>query len=84
MPRSSKRYLNNLWIARKEAGLSQKAVARFLGHKSTSVISEYENGRLLPCLRNALLLEMKYKKPLAYLYLPLCRQLQAEIDATGA
>jgi len=84
MPRRPHRQLNYLWIARKEAGLSQKAVARFLGHKSTSIISEYENGRLLPNLRNALKLEMKYKKPLAYLYSQLCRELEAEILATGA
>ncbi len=32
--------LNYLWIARKQVGLAQKSVARLLGHKTTSVITE--------------------------------------------
>lgn len=54
--------LNNLWISRKHAGLRQKSVARLLGHKSTSVISEYETGKLLPSLSTALKLAVVYNR----------------------
>jgi transcriptional regulator with XRE-family HTH domain len=57
-----------LWIARKRAGYPQKVVARLLGNRSLSIVSEYERGRKLPSLRTALKLELMYKTPLAQLY----------------
>jgi hypothetical protein len=58
MRQSCHHYLNNLWIARKHIGLAQKSVARLLGHRTTSAISEYETGRLLLNLKTALKLLM--------------------------
>ena len=73
--------LNNLWIARKPAGLRQKSVARLLGHKSTSIISEYETGRLLPSLPTALKLAVVYNRSVTELYPSLYGQVQQEIEA---
>jgi len=71
---------NYLWIARKKAGLGQKSVARLLGYKSISPVSEYETGRLLPSLRTALKLAALYNVPVAQLYRPLYREVEAEIE----
>ena len=72
---------NRLWIARKTIGLGQKNVARLLGHKSLSPISEYETGRLLPNLRTALKLAVIYKTPIADLYVELYREVEDEVAA---
>ena len=73
--------LNRLWIARKRLGLGQKSVARLLGHKSTSPISEYETGRLLPNLRTALKLAVIYHTALPDLYITLQRQIEEEVES---
>ena len=73
---------NNLWIARQHAGLGQKTVARLLGHKSRSVISEYENGRLLPSLETALRLSVVYDRSLSDLYPELYKQILQETEAS--
>ena|SRR5258708_31894819 len=73
---------NRLWIARKKAALGQKVVARLLGHRSTSPVSEYETGRLLPSLRTALKLAFIYNTPIAELYPALAREIADEIDST--
>ncbi len=80
MPKQSTRKLNNLWIFRKHVGLAQKSVAKLLGHRSTSVISEYENGRLLPSLSTALRLAVVYNRPITELYPDLYRQIQEEVQ----
>jgi DNA-binding XRE family transcriptional regulator len=72
---------NMLWISRKQSGLAQKSVARFLGHKTTSVISEYENGKLLPNIRTALKLCAIYNKSLRDLYPTLYNEVQEQISA---
>ena len=59
---------NGLWMARQQAGLRQKSVARLLGHKSTSMISEYETGKLLPSLPTALKLAAIYNRSIGDLY----------------
>ena len=60
--------LNKLWIARQKAGLRQKSVARLLGYKSISPISEYETGTVLPSLSTAFKLALIYNTPLSELY----------------
>jgi DNA-binding XRE family transcriptional regulator len=60
--------LNSLWMARQQAGLRQKSVARLLGHRSTSIISEYETGKLLPSLPTALKLAAIYDCNIRDLY----------------
>jgi transcriptional regulator with XRE-family HTH domain len=71
---------NRLWIARHRSGLGQKTVARLLGHKSTSTISEYETGRLLPSLPTAMRLAAVYGRPITELYPDLYRAIQEEIQ----
>jgi DNA-binding XRE family transcriptional regulator len=81
MQRRRNLQLNNLWISRKHVGLGQKTVARLLGHKSTSVISEYETGKLLPSLSTALKLAVVYNRPVADLYPSLYGQVREEVEA---
>jgi transcriptional regulator with XRE-family HTH domain len=76
--------LNNLWISRKRAGLAQKSVARLLGHRSSSVISEYEAGKLLPSLPNLLKLAVAYNRPITELYPAHYQQAQAEVESCRA
>jgi DNA-binding XRE family transcriptional regulator len=75
------RHRNLLWISRKKAGLGQKTVARMLGYKSTSPVSEYETGRLLPGLRTAFKLAILLDRPIKELYAPLYKEVEAEIQA---
>lgn len=81
MRRPRYHHLNTLWISRKKVGLGQKSVARLLGHKTTSAISEYETGRILPNLRTALKLAAIYRTPVADLYASLYGEIESEIDA---
>jgi len=81
MQRPRHQNLNRLWIARKKAGMGQKSVARLLGHKSTSPISEYETGRLLPNLHTAFKLAVIYKTPVSDLYAPLYGQTEEEVES---
>lgn len=55
-------------------------MARLLGIKSKSPISEYETGRLLPNLRTALKLSAIYGVALNELYGPLYREVQEEVE----
>lgn len=82
MQRRISQHENRLWIARKKSGLRQKVVARLLGHKSKSPISEYENGRLLPSLRTAFKLAIIYQVSLQDLYGSLYDQVKDEIEAS--
>jgi transcriptional regulator with XRE-family HTH domain len=74
------RNLNRLWIARKKMGLAQKSVARLLGYKSISPISEYETGRLIPSLRTAFKFSILYNCALPDLYALLYREIEDEIN----
>jgi transcriptional regulator with XRE-family HTH domain len=72
---------NNLWTFRKQNGLSQKRVAYFLGHKTSSQLSHYERGAKHPNLINALKLEIIYHTPVTFLFDDLHRELKEEIEA---
>src|SRR6266487_1368703 len=72
---------NKLWIARKKAGLKQKSVARLMGCKGTSPISEYETGRMLPSLSAALRLSIIYNTPLPELYAALYAEMEQEVSS---
>ncbi len=72
---------NNLWTFRRQNGLSQKRVAYFLGHKTSSQLSHYERGVKHPNLVNTLKLEIIYHTPVAFLFDGLYRKLKEEIEA---
>jgi DNA-binding XRE family transcriptional regulator len=76
-------YLNGLWLARKKVGLGQKNVARLLGHKTITAVSEYETGRLLPSLKTARKLAAIYRTPVCNLYAPLYGQIEQEVADAG-
>ncbi len=71
--------LNNLWAYRKKTGLSQKSVAFYLGQKTASQLSHYEQGGKIPGLINALKLEIVYRTPVAFLFHDLYRKLKEDI-----
>ena len=77
--RAPTHHLNTLWIARKRRGLGQKSVARRLGHKTASTISEYETGRLTPNLKTALKLAAIYRTPVEQLYAALNAEVEEEV-----
>ena len=81
MRRPHHQNVNRLWLARKKAGLGPKSVARLLGIKCTSPISNYETGRLVPNLRTALKLAVIYQTPLPDLYIAMQRQIEEEVEA---
>ena len=49
-----KPYPNQLRRFRKQAGFTQRELAKLIGHKTTAHISRYENGAKLPSLLTAL------------------------------
>ncbi len=81
MARPGHNQLNALWISRQKSGLGQKSVARLLGIRSRSPISEYERGRLLPNLRTALKLSAIYAVPVNELYGSLYGEIEQEVEA---
>ncbi len=72
---------NNLWSYRRKNGLSQKRVAFFLNHKTSSQLSHYERGAKCPNLVNALKLEIIYHVPVAFLFGDLYGKLREDIQA---
>jgi len=76
---SRKQKQNDLVLYRKRMGLTQKEVARLLGHRDTSMVSHYERGRALPPLPVALGLEIIYRTPVAFLFPGLHGELKARI-----
>jgi DNA-binding XRE family transcriptional regulator len=70
---------NELWIARKQVGYSQKWVAALLGHHSLSVVSEYEHGRKVPSLETALKLQAILHQPVAQLFPALTARVERDV-----
>ena len=58
---------------------TQRQVARLLGHRDTSMVSHYEHARALPPLAVALMLEIIYRAPVAFLFPKMYDELQARI-----
>lgn len=58
---NQRRYHNYLKRYRKQQGLTQKEVAMILGLKSSSMISRWEHGVLLPETLNALKMAVLYQ-----------------------
>jgi len=59
---------NALRQHRKDNGLSQRAVAKYLGLKDPTWISHWENGNALPSLISAVRLSTLYQTPLEALF----------------
>jgi len=70
---------NSLLIQRRRMNLSQKHVARMIGHRGNSNLSRYESGEMLPRLETAIKLSILYQKPLAKLFPELHNRLVAQI-----
>ena len=58
----------NLRYARKLRRLSQRQVARLVGHSDTTMISKYERGLVVPTLRTAVKLTLLYRLPFQDLF----------------
>lgn len=72
---------NRLWRYRKERQLSQRHIARLLGHRTTAQVSRWESGTKIPTLDNALLLAHILEAPVESLFADRAAELQAKIDA---
>ncbi|MGH8633274.1 MAG: helix-turn-helix transcriptional regulator, partial [Burkholderiales bacterium] len=79
-PTTKRVVTNRLWRYRKIRELSQKDIARLLGHKNTAHVSRWENGTKTPTLENALLLAHILKAPVEALFSERAAELQAAID----
>ncbi len=71
---------NNLWIARKSAGYSQKQAAALLDI-TPGLISQYEQGRKIPSLYVGFGLEFLYGAALTKSYPALCAEITEKIEA---
>lgn len=78
MPRT--KINNRLWSARKAAGLTQKQVARLLGHQSISQISRWEKGWRIPPTVELLKLSAVYCRLANDLMWDLYNDLRQEIN----
>lgn len=81
MRQNPKRKQNNLDIYRRRLSFSSRHVAQLLGHKSTSTLSNYEQGERLPGLVNALRLAIILRVPIEFLFPFLYEELREEIRA---
>jgi DNA-binding XRE family transcriptional regulator len=57
-----------LRYVRKLRRLSQRQVARLIGHGDTTMISKYERGFVAPTLRTAITLALLYRMPIQDLF----------------
>jgi len=62
-------------------GFKQRQVADWLGHGGTSMISHYEHARVLPPLAVALMMEIIYRVPVAFLFPDMYDELRRRIRA---
>ena len=72
---------NKLDIYRRRMHFSMWQVAHLLGHKGTSVLSNYERGERLPSLQNALRLGIILRVPVEFLFGALHDELRNQIRA---
>ena len=75
---------NRLWRYRIEHQLSQRHIARMLGHTKSTQVSRWENGEKIPSLANALKLGYILKVPVETLFVDLAAGLRGEIEARGS
>ena len=71
---------NRLWRYRKERQLSQRHIARLLGHRTGATVSRWELGEKTPTLDNALLLARILDIPVESLFAERAAELYALLD----
>lgn len=69
----------NLWLARKQLGLTQQQLAVLLGHKYKDNVYRLEKGLKLPTLETALLLEAILQVPIKVLFGHLYEDIQSRV-----
>lgn len=74
---------NQLRKHRTDRGYDQIRVARFLGFKSTSILSRWENGKSYPSLVNTLRLAALYKVYVEALYHDLLCRVRADVTRSA-
>lgn len=84
LPKSKRAVTNRLWRYRTAQQLSQKHVARLLGHRNSAQVSRWENGAKTPTLDNALMLGHILKASVEALFEDRAVELQNRIDARTA
>ncbi len=72
---------SQIWTYRKRKGFSQKRVAFLIGHKTTSQISNYERGKKMPALPNAISLGIILGVPTDFLFRDLYNKLKQEVES---
>ena len=76
---NNKLVFNQLRKYRKARGLTQRDVARILGHTTTSLISRWERGVCLPKPINLFRLAALYRTLVDALYIQLLRSIRDEV-----
>jgi DNA-binding XRE family transcriptional regulator len=72
---------NKLAYFRRRRELSQRQMAKLIGHRSHEALCRYESGAVLPSLVSALKLEIVARTPVAFLFPNLYESLRNEIRA---
>ena len=76
MINKTKRQSNHIYSLRRNRGYLQKHLSALLGHHYTAMVSQYENGRSLPPLKTAMLLEIALGAKLSEIYVDLYGRLE--------
>ena len=74
-------YPNMLRVIRQNAGLSQRCVAKLLGHTETVSLSQWESERVMPSGANLVRLCVLYNKPIHELYPGYYERVQRDIPS---
>ncbi len=72
---------NRLDLYRRRMKLTPSQIASLLGHRDTALWSDYESGKHLPSLTNALRLGIILRVPIEFLFYSLHDELRATIRA---
>ena len=81
MKKENKQLPNNLDLYRRRMTVSQERLIRLLGHDDSAMWSDWERGKHLPSLANALRLGIIFRIPLEFLFYALHDELRAQIRA---
>ncbi len=77
--KEEKKNKNALVLYRRRMGMSQRTVARLLGHKDATLLCMYERGRMLPTLSAGLALGVILRVPVEFLFPELYDKLKNQI-----